>query len=108
MSSWFNPVTEKRTSPIAERGLFARDAIRAGEIVAVKGGAVMDTAAFMRIQSTVSPAEIQIEDDLYIAPAQPKRSKQISSASITPAIRMSAFAVRSRSWRCGISPRAPS
>jgi len=29
MSSWFNPKTEKRTSPIQGRGLFARVAIRA-------------------------------------------------------------------------------
>lgn len=68
MSSWFSPRTEKRNSPIAGRGLFARAAIRAGDIVAVKGGAIMDTATLLRLRETVSPAEIQIEDDLYIAP----------------------------------------
>jgi hypothetical protein len=67
-SSWFSLKTEKRTSPIAGRGLFARDAISAGEIVAVKGGAIMDLAAFALVRGQVSPAEIQIEDDLYIAP----------------------------------------
>jgi hypothetical protein len=69
MSSWFNPKTEKRVSPIQGRGLFARDAISAGEIVAVKGGTIMDAAAFARVRDEVSPAEIQIEDNLYIAPA---------------------------------------
>jgi hypothetical protein len=44
MSSWFSPKTEKRTSPIQGRGLFAREAISAGEIVAVKGGTIMDSA----------------------------------------------------------------
>jgi hypothetical protein len=68
MSSWFNPKTEKRKSPIQGRGLFAREAIAAGEIVAVKGGAILDRAAFARIRTAVSPAEIQIEDDLFIAP----------------------------------------
>ncbi len=68
MSSWFSPKTEKRTSPIEGRGLFARHAIAAGEVVAVKGGAIMDSAAFARVRDQVSPAEIQIEDDLYIAP----------------------------------------
>lgn len=68
MSSWFNPKTEKRGSDIQGRGLFAREAIPAGEIVAVKGGAIMDAAAFASIRGQVSPAEIQIEDDLYIAP----------------------------------------
>jgi hypothetical protein len=55
-------------SAIEGRGLFARGAIAAGEIVAVKGGAVMDAAAFALVRDQVSPAEIQIEDDLYIAP----------------------------------------
>jgi SET domain-containing protein len=67
-SSWFNPKTEKRASGIQGRGLFARQPISAGEIVAVKGGAIMDAASFARIRDQVSPAEIQIEDDLYIAP----------------------------------------
>jgi len=68
VSSWFSPKTEKRTSPIEGRGLFARHAITAGEVVAVKGGAIMDATAFARVRDQVSPAEIQIEDDLYIAP----------------------------------------
>jgi hypothetical protein len=68
MSSWFSPKAEKRTSSIEGRGLFARHAISAGEVVAVKGGAIMDSAAFALVRNQVSPAEIQIEDDLYIAP----------------------------------------
>ncbi len=68
MSSWFNPKSEKRTSPIQGRGLIAREAISRGEIVAVKGGAIMDSATFALIRDEVTPAEIQIEDDLYIAP----------------------------------------
>jgi len=69
MSSWLSPKTEKRPSGIQGRGLFAREAIGAGEIVAVKGGRIMDSASFARVREAVSPAEIQIEDDLYIAPA---------------------------------------
>jgi len=68
MSSWLSPKTEKRISPIGGRGLFARHALSAGEVVAVKGGAIMDSAAFELVRNQVSPAEIQIEDDLYIAP----------------------------------------
>lgn len=68
MSSWFNPKTEKRTSPIEGRGLFARGAIAAGEIVAVKGGSIMDRATLAVVRAEISPADIQIEDDLYIAP----------------------------------------
>jgi hypothetical protein len=68
MSSWFNPKAEKRVSPIQGRGLFARDAISVDEIVAVKGGTIMDSATFALVRGEVSPAEIQIEDGLYIAP----------------------------------------
>ena len=67
-SSWFSPKTEKRDSSIEGRGLFAREPIRAGEVVAVKGGAVLDRAAFEAIRDEVTPAEIQIGDDLFIAP----------------------------------------
>ena len=68
MSSWFNPKTEKRSSPIQGRGLFAREKITACEIVAVKGGHIISADDFADIREEVPPAEIQIEDDLYIAP----------------------------------------
>jgi uncharacterized protein len=68
MGSWFNPKTEKRPSAIQGRGLFARDAITAGEIVAVKGGSIMDLATLAGVRAEISAAEIQIENDLYIAP----------------------------------------
>jgi SET domain-containing protein len=68
MSSWFNPKTEKRTSSIQGRGLFARDSISAGEHVAVKGGVIMDAVQFAQMRAEISPADIQIEDGLYIAP----------------------------------------
>ena len=68
MSSWFNPKTEKGVSPIQGRGLFARDAIAAGELVAVKGGSIMDRSTLAVVGREISAAEIQVEDDLYIAP----------------------------------------
>lgn len=68
MTSWFNPKTEKRASAIAGRGLFARAAIAPGEIVAVKGGAIVTAASLALRRHEMSPAEIQIEDDLYIVP----------------------------------------
>lgn len=108
MSSWFNPKTEKRTSPIEGRGLFARHPISAGEVVAVKGGAIMDSAAFALVRDQVSPAEIQIEDDLYIGLELPRKSKPTSFASTTLAGRTSGSVVRSPSWQCMTSPLVPS
>jgi hypothetical protein len=63
MSSWFSAKTEKRPSPIEGRGLFAVQAISAGEIIAVKGGVIMTSAALALVRDQVSPAEIQIEED---------------------------------------------
>jgi SET domain-containing protein len=76
MSSWFSYKTEKRASPIHGRGLFARVAIIAGEIVAVKGGAIMDAATLALVREVVSPAELQIEPDLYIAP---RRAEEVEA-----------------------------
>lgn len=68
MTSWFSPKTVKHASAIEGRGLFARETISRDEIVAVKGGAIMDAAAFALVRDAVTPSEIQIEDGLYIAP----------------------------------------
>jgi hypothetical protein len=63
--------TEVRPSPIHGRGLFARAAIAAGEIVAVKGGHVLTAAQWAALEPALGAAEIQIADDLVIAPVGP-------------------------------------
>ncbi|MBM4438977.1 MAG: SET domain-containing protein-lysine N-methyltransferase [Candidatus Rokubacteria bacterium] len=68
--SYRSPRTEVRASPIQGRGLFARTAIARGEIVAVKGGYVLDAAAWRALEPTLGPAEIQLTEDLVIAPAR--------------------------------------
>lgn len=67
--SWRSPRTELKTSPIHGRGLFARESIRAGEVVAVKGGCIYGADEWRRVRDRLEPAEIQIGDGLYIAPA---------------------------------------
>ena len=39
--TYFSPKVEKRLSGIEGRGLFAREAIAAGEVVVVKGGYIL-------------------------------------------------------------------
>ena len=63
--------TEVRASLIQGRGLFAREAINKGEIVAIKGGHVFDRQTLARLSPLLGPAEIQIADDLYIGPTTP-------------------------------------
>ena len=68
MATWFSPKVEKRVSGIEGRGLFALEAIDPGELVVMKGGHVFDRAERDRLAETLGPAEIQIDDDLFIGP----------------------------------------
>lgn len=66
--SYRSPKTMVQPSPIHGQGLFAREAIEAGEIVAVKGGHVLTAAAWQALEPTLGAAEIQIAEDLFLAP----------------------------------------
>jgi uncharacterized protein len=66
--SYRSPKTEVRASPIEGRGLFAKAAIPRGEIVVIKGGYVLDGAAWAKLAPALGPAEIQIAEDFVIAP----------------------------------------
>ena len=66
--TYFSPKTEKRGSAIEGRGLFAAEAIDAGEIVVDRGGYVMTTTERDKVGERLGPAEIQIGDGLFIGP----------------------------------------
>jgi SET domain-containing protein len=67
--SYRSPKTEVRESAIHGRGLFATGDITKGEIVAVKGGHIVDGKTLReKITPVLGPVEIQIDDDLFIAP----------------------------------------
>jgi SET domain-containing protein len=53
-------------SPIHGRGLFAVRPIRRGEIVAIKGGHILDRRAFERSPARAAESCVQIDDDVYI------------------------------------------
>ena len=58
-----------RESKIHGRGLFATADIAKDEIVAVKGGHIVDRQRLRReITPRLGPVEIQIDDELFIAP----------------------------------------
>jgi hypothetical protein len=68
VSSWISPRARKgRPSTIAGRGLFAVDAIAAGEVVAVKGGHIVDTAMMLSLPLALQNTEIQIAEGLHLA-----------------------------------------
>lgn len=71
--SYRSPETEVRESPIHGKGLFAKQAIAAGRIVAIKGGFVLDRLEWAAIEPQLGSAEIQLAEDLYIAPICPEQ-----------------------------------
>ena len=66
-----SPKTEVRPSPIHGQGHFARTAIAAGELVAVKGGHVLTGAQWASLEPALGAADIQIAEDLFITPVRP-------------------------------------
>jgi len=67
--SYLSPKTEVRESKIHGRGLFATADIAKDEIVAVKGGHIVDRKTLReKIRPQLGPVEIQIDDNLFIAP----------------------------------------
>ncbi len=63
-----SPKTEVKASPIEGRGLFAKEAIAAGDIVAVKGGRILTRKQWAALEGELGPAQIEISDDFVIAP----------------------------------------
>jgi SET domain-containing protein len=66
--SFLSAKTEVRRSAIHGRGLFAKESIAEGEVVAVKGGHIFDGRRLQQLQPLLGSAEIQIDDDLFIGP----------------------------------------
>jgi SET domain-containing protein len=67
--SYRSPKTEVRQSKIHGSGLFAIAEIDKDEIVAVKGGHIVDREMLRReITPRLGPVDIQIGDNLFIAP----------------------------------------
>ena len=67
--SYLSPKTEVRESTIHGRGLFATADITKDEIVAVKGGRIVDRETLReKITPLLGSVEIQIDADLFIAP----------------------------------------
>ena len=70
--SYRSPKTEVRPSPIHGKGLFASQTIAAGETVAVKGGYILTRQVWTTLEPQLGPADIQISETLFIAPADEK------------------------------------
>jgi len=65
---WRSPKVEIRDSPLSGEGVFAREPIAAGEVVAVKAGHVVDTQEVLRLTEEIDDFSLQIHDDLFLSP----------------------------------------
>ena len=67
VSSWISPRARKGTpSAIAGRGIVAVEDIAAGEVVAVKGGHLVDTATMLAQPPRLQNSEVQIAEGLHL------------------------------------------
>jgi uncharacterized protein len=73
--SYRSPKTEVHRSPIHGQGLFAKEAITAGEIVAVKGGYVLTRSKWTTLEKQLGSAEIQISEGLFYRPGREASKK---------------------------------
>jgi uncharacterized protein len=86
-ASYRSPKTEIRKSPIEGQGLFARRAIRAGEIVAIKGGHILDRRTLARVKNRIAHAYVQVADGFFIGAvtaAEVRRNKIFLNHSCGP------------------------
>jgi SET domain-containing protein len=70
--SYRSPKTEIRRSPIQGKGLFAKEAIKKNEIVAIKGGYILTKNEWSELEPELGSAEVQISQEFFIAPTQQK------------------------------------
>ncbi|MCR9257572.1 MAG: SET domain-containing protein-lysine N-methyltransferase [Alphaproteobacteria bacterium] len=74
--TWFSAKVKKRDSAIEGTGLWCITPIAAGEPVVIKGGRVFDRAIRDILAVELGPAEIQIEEDLFIGPMSAEERDQ--------------------------------
>jgi SET domain-containing protein len=68
VSSYISPkATKGLRSTIEGRGLFALEAIAKGEVVAIKGGHIVDTATLDSLPEKLRNSDVQIADGLHLA-----------------------------------------
>ncbi len=67
--SWISSKTEKaKPSHIHGLGFFAIENIAVGELVALKGGHIIDRATLKTKKDVIQGSQLQIAENLYIAP----------------------------------------
>lgn len=69
----------KESSRIQGKGIFARELIKQGEIIAIKGGNIIALDEYNKLDADVRQYCLQIEDDFFIGP---RKSEEINDNAI--------------------------
>ena len=64
-------------SPIEGRGLFAIKPIKKGEVIAIKGGHIIDWKTFKKHESLIGESYLQIDDNFILAPLQKNEVEKV-------------------------------
>jgi len=86
-ASYRSPKTIVRKSSIEGKGLFAKQPIQKGEVVAIKGGHILDEETFRNVQGKIEESYIQIGDKFYIGAikrSEVRRNKLFINHSCEP------------------------
>jgi uncharacterized protein len=77
--SYVSPRLEVRPSPFrGPFGLFAREPIPAGELLALWGGRVVNGETLATLSELIQSLSLQVEDDLYMAPFQAEPGDRVN------------------------------
>ena len=71
VASYRSPKTAVRASGVEGRGLFAVEPIARDEIVAIKGGHIVDEATYQRQQDVIGNSDVKIADGFHLAALSP-------------------------------------
>ena len=63
-----SPKVEVRDASICGRGIFAKEQINKGEIVAIKAGHIVNQGEVKQLTATIGDFSLQIHDDFYLSP----------------------------------------
>lgn len=77
ISSWRSPKVYVGKSNFKGKGLFAKKAIAKDELIAVKGGHIMDRELFASLPKACKHAALQVARERYLAPLEEKEIEQV-------------------------------
>jgi SET domain-containing protein len=78
VASYISPSAIRgKKSNIEGRGLFAVKPIQKGEVVAIKGGHIINKSTLKKFRKIISNAEIQLNDEFFLAPLEKKEHDRV-------------------------------